>query len=392
MLDIRFLQSNRYKLIVISLWLLSFFLLTNSQYVINFTYIFLLLPTLLTVRFSELKNYFSNPITLLFVVFLITTIAAAFHSGRAISQAIYCFVILLFYLTIFRLPKIDAITEYRFAWTWFFVAIAYTLFNLILTWKSGTWHYGDRLITFSAFIDNPIYVADLLTVGLAMISFFAIKNNQFVRLAVAHVITLFFGLIILQSRSMLPAWLVVSVLTIAAAFLSNKHYLSKRHLIWLIIPVATLTYILSSETGANILARGDSYRFEIWQAYIQETIKCGIIFGCGMEDHIRYIASDGILMAHAHNIFIANFAKTGLAGTIPLLTLITITILYGLKKNKMAAWFFVASVTALLFDGSSLIKSPNERWIMIHLPLAYLIKLIVEEKMASKISVDLKDG
>ncbi len=380
MLKIHFLNSNSYKIAAISFWFLSYFLFSHTQHVINLCYVFLLIPTLLTIRFDELKKYCSIKLVLVLIAYLITTIAAAYHSGSPASQAIYCFVIFLFYLTVFRLPNLNVGQENKLAWAWFLIVLFYAIFNLFLSWKSGIWHFGERLITFSAFIDNPIYVADLLTIGLAMISFVSIKSGKFASLALAHVITLSMGLIILQSRSMLPVWLVICLLTLLTGFYQIFYKHSKSSFLWLFVPAILLAYILLSDTGSAILARADSYRFEIWQGYIQKTIECGIVFGCGMQDGIHYIARDGIPMAHAHNIFVANFAKTGLLGTVLLLTLIVSALFYGFKKNQLAAWVLIAGVTALLFDGSSLIKSPNERWIFIHLPLAYLIKKMVEEQ------------
>ena len=382
MLKIDFLNSNAYKFGALSFWFLSYFLFSNTQHVINLTYFFLLLPTLVTISFLELKHYASHKLVWLLFAYLITTIAAAFHSGNPASQAIYSLVVLLFYLTVYRLPPINNQQENKLAWAWFSVAFIYALYNLAMAWHSGIWHIGERLLTFSAFIDNPIYVADILTIGLAMISFTAVRSGKYASLCLAHVITLFIGLLILQSRSMLPVWLVVCLLTIATGLLRNFNTQSKLKLLWLVVPVILLVYILGSNTGSAILARADSYRFEIWQGYIHQTIECGIWFGCGMDDGINYISHDGLPMKHAHNIFVANFAKTGLWGTVLLLTLISSAIFYGLKKNYMAAWALIAGTTALLFDGSSLIKSPNERWILIHLSLAYLIKKMVEEKVS----------
>lgn len=382
MLKIHFLNTNAYKFGAICFWFLSYFLFTNTQHVINLNYFFLLLPTLLTISFIELKHYTSHKIVWVLVAYLITTIAAAFHSGNPASQVVYCFVVFLFYLTIYRLPPINTQQENKLAWAWFSVVLIYAAYNLAVAWHAGTWHFGERLVTFLAFINNPIYVADLLTIGLAMISFNALKSGKFGALCVAHVITLFVGLVILQSRSMLPVWLIVCLLTIATGLFQTHYKQSKRHLLWLAVPAIILVYILSSDTGLAILSRADSYRFEIWQGYVHQTVQCGIWFGCGMDDGIHYIAHNGTPMAHAHNIFVANFAKTGLWGTILLLTLIISTVFYGLKKNQMAAWVLIAGVTAMLFDGSSIIKSPNERWILIHLPLAYLIKKMVEEKLS----------
>ncbi len=293
MLKIHFLNSHAYKFGAICFWFLSYFLFTNTQHLINLNYFFLLIPTLLTISFTELKHYASHKIVWVLAAYLITTISAAYHSGNPASQAIYCFVVLLFYLTIYRLPPINHQQENKVAWAWFSVVLIYAAYNLAIAWHAGTWRFGERLVTFLAYINNPIYVADLLTIGLAMISFNALRNGKFAQLCGAHVITLFVGLVILQSRSMLPVWLIICLLTLVTGLFQTHYTQSKRHLLWLAVPAIILVYILSSDTGLAILARADSYRFEIWQGYIHETINCGIWFGCGMNDGIHFIAQNG---------------------------------------------------------------------------------------------------
>lgn len=380
MFSASFLNSRAYQFGALCIWFLSYFLLANTQHVINLNYLVLLVPTLLTIRFIDLKRYTAHPIVWIFIAYLLITIAAAFHSGKPASQATYCFLVILFYLTIYRLPSITTRQEAVVAWAWFSVVLVYTLFNLITAWQNGIWYFGKRLTVFSAYIDNPIYVANLLTIGLAMISFNAVRARKYMGMCIAHIFTLFLGLVILQSRSMLPVWLAVSLLTIATAFLQHRQVINGRRLAGFLIPVLLLIYILNSDTGHAILARADSYRFEIWQAYFKQTLECGLWFGCGMNDGIAYTTRDGYPIAHAHNIFVANFAKTGLVGTLLILALILTAIIYGLKHHQIAAWVLIAGTIALMFDGSSLIKSPNEKWILIHLPLAYLIKLMVEDK------------
>lgn len=393
MSKIPFLNSKAYQFSALCFWFISYFLFAKSQHVINLTYFFLLLPTLLTIRTQALRQYISHPLVWVFITYLIITIAEAFHSGKPESQVVYCFVVFLFYLTVYRLPPITIKQENILAWAWFAVVLIYASYNVAKGWQNGSWHFGERFINFSAFINNPIYVADLLTIGLAMISFNAIRSNKLVNACGAHVITLFVGLVILQSRSMLPVWLVISLLTVVTGFFESQHNCQadqvtdgykqrKRNLLLLAIPVALLIYILSSDIGSAILARADSYRLEIWQAYIKQTIDCGIWFGCGMNEGVSFTTKDGHPIVHAHNILIANFAKTGLIGTILVLALLITATVYGLRKKHMAAWVLIAGITALMFDGSSLIKSPNEQWILFHLPLAYLIKLMIEQKIA----------
>ncbi len=180
----------------------------------------------------------------------------------------------------------------------------------------------------------------------------------------------------------MPAWLFIVVLSLMLIY-KNKAKPTTL-ILFSTLPILLFIALINSDFGKEILARADSYRFEIWQGYFNETMKCGMWLGCGLETNIHYITHDGISIPHAHSIYVANFSRTGIIGEVVMFILIFGSIWYGLRKNVWAGWMLATGAIVLMFTSSAIIRSPNERWILIHLPLAYLIKLRIEARLANK--------
>lgn len=134
-----------------------------------------------------------------------------------------------------------------------------------------------------------------------------------------------------------------------------------------------IAYLLFFTTiGEHLLSR-NVYRPEIWAGYIKETLHCGIWFGCGPEHDFRYTSHDGFVMVHPHSVFVTQLYKAGLIGLLPLILMTIWAIREGYTKKSWAGWYFIVGALGVCFDGSSLIHSPNQRWLVFHLPLALLI-------------------
>lgn len=382
MLDIKLFNSPNYWFYAFSIWLASFFVLPNTQWVINLTYVILLLPTLLTLQATQIKQFSTDLFARILFLFMLILILAAYRSGNPLSETKFCLLVLLFYFSVLKLPNYSDESIHRYAWSFLIFILTYMLINALLQFHQGTWLFGKRLGSLFAFVDNVIHVANLLTLCLAIISYSSIKLKRYKSLALAHGLTLFACLVILQSRGMLPAWLFIVVLSLMLIY-KNKAKPTTL-ILFATLPILLFIALINSDFGKEILARADSYRFEIWQGYYNETVKCGIWLGCGLETNIHYITHDGISIPHAHSIYVANFSRTGIVGTIVMIPLIFGMIWYGLKKNLWAGWMLAAGAIVLMFTSSAIIRSPNERWILIHLPLAYLIKLRIEARLASK--------
>jgi len=382
MLDIKLFNNSNYWFYAFTIWLASFFVLPNTQWVINLTYVILLLPTLLTLQLSQIKQFSTDFFARTLFLLMLILVFAAYRSGDPISEFKFSLIVLLFYFTVLKLPTFSNESIRRYAWFYLVLILGYTLINALFQLHQGLWFPGQRLANLFAFVDNPIHVSNLLVVCLAIISQTSIQLRKFKSLLLAHCLILFACLFILQSRGMLPAWFFIVILSLFVIYKRNAKPITLVYTT--AIPILIFGIFLSTDIGQQFIARADGYRIEIWQGYIRETIKCGVWLGCGLDTKIHYITHDGINIPHAHSIYIANFSRTGILGTVVLITLIFGSIWYGLKKNLWAAWMLAASAIVLMFTSSALIRSPNERWILIHLPLAYLIKLRIESGLQNK--------
>ncbi|MEO8411043.1 MAG: hypothetical protein ABI478_10765, partial [Propionivibrio sp.] len=142
----------------------------------------------------------------------------------------------------------------------------------------------------------------------------------------------------------------------------------------LVLAIATVWLALDLSGMMDIItARGDSYRLEIWSGYFSSTLKCGFMTGCGWGNDLNFIASDGAAIDHPHSMYVQHFYWGGLIGILLLLACITPPLIKGIKLSIYAAWPLLAGSVALAFDGKSLISMPNERWLLVLVPLVIVI-------------------
>ncbi len=213
---------------------------------------------------------------------------------------------------------------------------------------------------------------------LATITALSLKLQKYTTLILAHFLVLLFSLLVLQSRSMIPIWIVILGLTLLNIKVINNQYKYTIVGLLLLLAFVTTLILINTSIGNAIIQRGDSYRLEIWNAYILATHDCGIVLGCGNLHIFQYIAKDGLQISHAHNIFIAYFFKYGLIGLVSLLSVVILAIYFGLKTIPWAAWMLIAGVVGLSFDGNNILKSPNETWLIFHLPLAIILAAYIK--------------
>jgi O-antigen ligase len=364
-------RKTNYWLAAFFVWILSFLILPESKWVNNLTYILLFIPLLLTISRKELGLLISNGSIILLMILCLVLAGTAFFHGEPLRQLKYGLMVVMFYLAATRLPHLRTEDVWKYSWLMFLMLVAYVVINMGIRFADGTWQPGARLVYLTGRVENPIFAADLLALFLAAITVTSISLRTFRSLILAHLLALVLCIFVLQSRSMLPAWAVIVLLTaFQSAFRSKESIYPILTSAGLVLFVVYCLFF--TELGSLILERGDSYRLEIWQGYILQTFNCGILFGCGMDHPFQFITRDGLEISHAHNIYIAQLFKGGLLALSALIAMILWGLWAGLKKNHWAAWMLAAGATALFFDGSSIITSPNEIWLLLHLPLALL--------------------
>ena len=373
---IEFLRRPDFALYTLGIWMLSFLVIIGSQAHNNFSYLIIMIPTLISLRVSEVRRFFTNPLSQgLLLIILSLILAASVGDGDPVRQAKYGLIVVLFFLAVARLPTITPDLAYKAAWLYLTLLIIYVIFNMGLMYMNGSWSPGERLGQHIAKLENVIYITNTMGGMLAIITLLGLQSKRFSEVIVAHILVLSLSLAILQTRSILGIWILILVLSYLT-FQRNSDF-KRRHLIWSIIgliSIGTAIGLLFSITsiGESLTNRG-FYRIEAWEGYFRKTIECGIWLGCGPENQYRHIAKDGMILVTPHSAYVTQFFRAGLIGLLPLIALTAWACITGFKTKSWAAWYFMAGALGLAFDGSSLIHSPGQRWLVFHLPLALLI-------------------
>ena len=380
---LQFFRSSTYWQFAIGAWLLSFLVLPGSQSQNLFTYVAILLPVLATFRLVELKEFFSDPLSLGLLLVILALFSTSFIDGDPSSIAKFGTMVLLFYLGIIRVPSYSNETAYKIAWILLLIIIVYVIGNMVWKYQQGIWQPGVRLVELIGKLENPIYVTNIMGCMLAIITLTGIQLRKIQYVIIAYILTLFLALAVLQTRSILPMTIIMGIITYFAlrSHTSMTNRITKLVLVTFASLLALLIAyaLLHTTIGESLLTR-KFYRIEIWQGFIGETMRCGMWLGCGPEHKFHYISHDGQTMVNPHSIFFTQFYKAGVIGLIPLLTISIWALVYSFRQKYWAGWFFMAALIGLSIDGSSLIHSPNMRWLMFHLPLALLIAKRLQDK------------
>ena len=240
------------------------------------------------------------------------------------------------------------------------------------------WEFGQRLGELTSKLENVNYVTSTMGALLASIIYFSIRNGKLLGVAIMACIVFALSIVVLQSRTIILIWIVISML-VGILLYKNSHLKKMiKPLIWaVIISLIILAVIYFSLVGDNLLGR-KLYRMEIWTGYFMETLRCGFWFGCGNEHPYRYVTLEGNVMVHAHNLFLTQFYRAGLFGLVSLVGLTFASLYLAFKTKPWIAWYLCIGLIGLSLDGSSLIHSPSQRWLLFHFPLALLMSQLLK--------------
>lgn len=390
---LEFFRNPVFMLWAIGAWLLSFLIISDSQVQNNFSYALLIIPTLISLRKDELQNFFSNQLVqLLSLVIASLIISAVIGDDNPLRQLKFGMIVLIFFIAVSRLHAINDKTAYRAAWLFLTMLVVYVTGNAIRQYLDGIWIPGMRLDEMNAKLGNVIYVTNTMGGMLAIITMLGIQKSRFREVFAAHALVLCFSLILLQTRSIIGIWIVTILLTYFAFY---RYKLRSINLLTTLVMFATvivigIAYLFTfTSIGEHLLAR-NFYRPEIWVGYITETVRCGIWFGCGPDHSFQYLSHDGQTMVHPHSMFVTQFYKAGIIGLTPFILMTVFAGIYGYKRKTWAGWYFIVGALGVCFDGSSFLHSPNQRWLVFHLPLALLIAHQLNQKRLA-ISTSMKE-
>ena len=380
---LEFFRNPVFMLWAIGAWLLSFLIISDSQAQNNFSYALLIIPTLISLRKDELKNFFSNRLVqLLSLVIVSLVLAAVIGDDNSLRQLKFGMIVLIFFIAVSRLPPISDKTAYRAAWLFLTMLVVYVTGNAIRQYLDGIWMPSMRLDEMNAKLRNVIYVTNTMGGMLAIITLLGLQKNRYREVLIAHALVLSFSLVLLQTRSIVGIWVATLLLTYFAFYryqLRNIKILTTVVLSATVIVIGIAYLFMFTSIGEHLLAR-NFYRPEIWLGYITETVRCGIWFGCGPDHSFQYLSHDGQTMVHPHSMFVTQFYKAGIIGFIPFILMTLFAGIYGYKKKSWAGWYFIVGALGVCFDGSTFLHSPNQRWLIFHLPLALLIAEQLNQK------------
>ena len=370
------LRSPTFALYAVSAWMISFLVISGSQLHNNISYLILIVPALASLQWAEIKRIFQNTLFRGLVLAIASLVLSAWwNDGNPWQSLKFGLLIIVFFIAVARLPVIREDQVYKAAWGYLGLIMLYIAFNMAWFYAQGSWTPGERMGEMASKLENVIYVTNTLGGMLAIITLLGMKARHYRAVLLAHLLVLGVSLTILQTRSIFGLWLITILLTYLALYRKQALHPKIRWglLIAGIIAVLSIAALFAyTSIGESLLAR-NFYRPEIWAGYFAETLHCGVWLGCGPDHGFQYISHDGMVMIHPHSLYLTQFYKAGLIGLVPLLAVTLWASIQGFKAQSWAAWYFMCGAFGLAFDGSSLVHSPNQRWLVFHLPLALLI-------------------
>ena len=365
-------NNPRYWGSVFVVFILSYFLPVGSQAGKIFFYLFIFFPALLSLRYADCLLLSRSASFWLLLALCSYSILRSVDSenvrhGFKATAAIFALLIVAL-----RLPLLSPKRVKRLSLMFVFIFIVYVLMNAVQQYFYNGWVFGQRLMPLFGQSKSVIFTADLLMSALITYSWSCIRTGNWRYVFFTNIAVVGTALVLLQTRSVIPVWIVCSSVLMATQIRNARHLLPAVGLailsgagVWLVLSLFGMTH--------SVTARGDSYRFEIWSAYFLSTIDCGIISGCGWGRELGFVARDGAAIAHPHSMYVQHFYWGGLIGFLLLLACITAPLIKGVRSSSYAAWPLLAGSVALAFDGKSLISLPNERWFLVLVPLVVLI-------------------
>jgi len=344
----------------------------------DFYYVLLLIPFLF--YFWSRKNYaiFRSRIVLVCVFYVLYMLLSTFWANGGglencasfARRAFNLIAFLLMTVSFFAVEKKDIGTLFRpLCWCAGLVSYAWVT-KFVLSYSPGIrlGILGGRDVPTQA---GNVYASMAI---LAYCYFFrAGDRHTMLRLLDAVAIAgMILFVICTQSRG--PLLALILTLAICSILTRDKLFL------WflLLVPAGlAMVGLCGLFDPSALLARGDSFRFVIWQQSLQVAQKKPLI-GYGMGgDHPQILFGQGSVAGHAHNLFLSNLLDGGVFSVFLLLLLLSLAIYWGACyfRRRGDVTFLALVIFAILSnmtDGRTLIMSPGHQWLYFWLPVSIL--------------------
>lgn len=365
-----------------------FFLPTRGGYQRLF-YVLVSTPALiaLCIRPSELKNLLREPLVQAFLLYSGWALLSLYWSPTPDSvfsltkPPLYIFMLfagtsllLRYRAESFKLVLLAAAL----------VALVASTFNLYIFLS----HYapGDRMIGGGAF-DNPLLSSHLFGFFCTYWFFLGmtVRNPKLLFGIVPAFLVMFAAALATGSRTPLVA------IAIAGLWLAFTCW-NRRSLLLLAI-MGALGVSLLAALPDMLLARGDSYRFEIWRQALHLIADAPWI-GHGYDATLSIDPGVGYPYREPHSFALGVLFYVGIIGFLPWLAMQLLG-LFNCWRQRSQPLFILAStlmvfgIGASLAEGGDILYTPREHWFLLWIPLALMAALSIAQRTnrLSKLSV-----
>lgn len=364
--------AGNYFFIALTIFWCAYLALPSAKSVNNVFYALVALPALFALPMHWRKRFdFSLPLAVLAIWLMLAALSSAADlNWQGVKHVLY---VTLLYASIIYLVDRARWRSPNLLRIGYWLAVAYVFLSCVYLWLSGQYAFGERVLWLPARMTGPIFTSMFLVVlwGGAAVQW--ITQRQWGELLLATALLLFVMVVGLQSRSGLVGWALLVPL------LSLWWNWRKALLVWCglsaVLGIALWQELAPLIQGNSLVARGDSFRFELWHKVWQEIKACGVSLGCGSEYVIRseLMVSPGTPIAHPHNIYLAEALFRGLPSLLLFAGLVVWLMSIAWREAKPWFFYLLAAAFMLNLDGSSLIGNPDELWLLIHWPMAVIL-------------------
>lgn len=241
-------------------------------------------------------------------------------------------------------------------------------------------------------LHNPIHTGGVLLIYLAISHFVLLREKKAWITPKDRWLLLFatlgVGLTVLLSESRGP----IGALLIYGLFIGCLQLATRPSLkltIWALVGGAGVVAVVAGLYGADtyldqLLARGSSYRIEIWRGYIDYPPDSWWLgFGLGTEAWYvpaveAYWKPNNIPVGHPHSVFIGTLVETGIIGSMFFLCMVgllvsSIVTSAGPTQDKLRMFGILGLIFILSFTtGQGVISSIKTLWLTLWFPVAFI--------------------
>lgn len=369
--------SRSYFAVATIIFLLSYILMASSKWTNNIFYALIALPGLVFLIKERGAGLVQQPLAWAWLVFLLWFLvpAAIAGDGQFYKHILY---VGLFIFIIGALVEPGFFRHPAFVRCMFWILCAYIYGFAIYAYISGLYAFGERVGLLPSRLQNVIYASIWLLCALALAFPLWLKERRWIEAISAVVLSLFAVVFVLQTRTALVG--AFFLLGLWAAY--GIWRFPKYGLTGLVIGATVagfVFWIISNQAWfTGMMARGDSFRIELFQIMVGEWRNCGWLLGCGVEFKTDKLLAGSMPIQHPHNIFVALGLYTGGVSLVLFGVVMAATLWQAWRLRDAWGLFLAASLVMLNFDGSKLIGNPDELWPLVLLPAAMVLGRVVQ--------------